>query len=214
MNTNLIRQLYAYVSSGMEAEALDLIAQEQQRLCTQGKFNEQTLMQLFFIIRAALCRVATEVLHVSPESVLPDYRPQLTAEELFAKLRAATRTLCDMVHQRKRSNNQKLREAIIAYLQEHYCDSELTLFSVACAFSVSENYLSTFLKEQTGHTFSAYVENLRMNQARSLLLETNHSIATICSMVGYSNLDTFYKCFKKNFGVPPGTWKKSQRSSL
>lgn len=76
---------------------------------------------------------------------------------------------------------------------------------MACAFSVSENYLSTFLKEQISHTFSAYVENLRMNQARSLLLETDHSIAASCSMVRYSSLDAFYKCFKKKSGVPPGT---------
>lgn len=67
----------------------------------------------------------------------------------------------------------------------------------------SYEHLSRVMKKQLGLTPTAYVNDLRINYAANLLLNSNHSITDICYLCGFQNLGYFYKLFKREYGMAP-----------
>ncbi|WP_135551349.1 helix-turn-helix domain-containing protein [Paenibacillus cymbidii] len=128
-------------------------------------------------------------------------------QEAYAFIGATLLDLCEYANSQKKSHNVALKDNIIGYLQQHYSDGGLSLSSVADRFGISEVYLSQFFKEQTGENFSAYMENIRMNAARELLLSDQLTVDDVAKQVGYLNTNTFYKAFKRVEGISPGKFR-------
>lgn len=104
-------------------------------------------------------------------------------------------------HIHKNSHKISLKEEIVAFIDNNYTNSDLSLILLADKFEMSEVYTSTFFKEQTGENFYSYLQNLRIEEAKKLLEQTNLSIAEISSSVGYSSYNTFSKTFKRMVGM-------------
>ena len=100
------------------------------------------------------------------------------------------------------------------YITEYYCDPAMSLTTLAEAFSMSERSLSRYFKDRMEDTFTNVLENLRLSQAEKLLLAGKNSIREIAQKVGYSNLSTFYKAFKRRNGVTPTDWAKRNQQNL
>jgi two-component system response regulator YesN len=58
-----------------------------------------------------------------------------------------------------------------------------------------------------GITFQNYVINLRLEQGKKLLSETNLSISEISEKIGYFSVSHFTKQFKKEYGVTPNVYR-------
>ena len=63
-------------------------------------------------------------------------------------------------------------------------------------------------KEQTGANLLAYIQAVRINMAKKLLKNSNHTIEQISIETGFSNSDSFRRVFKKTEGITPGDYKK------
>lgn len=123
--------------------------------------------------------------------------------ETLRQLRPVLACLCDMAKERKKSHNDELRAKIITYVDEHYASYALCLATVGDALGVSEKYLSAFFKEQTGESFSNYLQRLRISKADELLKRSDLSIAQISEAIGYANPNTFRKAYKRYHGYSP-----------
>nr|WP_318281174.1 helix-turn-helix transcriptional regulator [Paenibacillus bovis] len=88
------------------------------------------------------------------------------------------------------------------FLDKHY-QERITLNNLAVRIGVSPHHLSRIFKEKLNITPHKYLENIRIHKAKSLLLSTEHNITEICFEVGYHNLSSFYKHFKKTCGCSP-----------
>ena len=99
------------------------------------------------------------------------------------------------------NKQQTLTEKIFQFIAAHF--DTVTLQDVAREFSYHPNYISSFLKNKTGKSFSQLVTQQRMNRAEILLKQTDLSVEQIASVVGYSNSSNFYKIFKEYHGVSP-----------
>lgn len=97
----------------------------------------------------------------------------------------------------------------IAFMREHFSDAALSLDLVAAAAYMSRFYFSRRFRELTGRRFIDYLTMLRMSEARSLLVETDHSVTSICNAVGYRDLSHFERTFKRWFDVPPSEYRLS-----
>ena len=60
-----------------------------------------------------------------------------------------------------------------------------------------------------GRSPKQHVIHLRMTRAKSLLLSTQWPVSYIASYVGYANVFTFSKRFKKSTGLPPSAYRES-----
>ena len=101
----------------------------------------------------------------------------------------------------KNSHKNSLKEQIVDFIDNNYCNADLSLTLLAGKYDISEVYLSTFFKEQTGENFYTYLQNLRLHEAIKLLEQTSLSVAEISSSVGYSSYNTFSKTFKRVEGM-------------
>lgn len=63
-------------------------------------------------------------------------------------------------------------------------------------------------KAATGLTPKAYLQELRIERARDLLIETDKSVSEICFAVGYQDPPSFVRLFSKLTGLTPGAFRK------
>jgi two-component system response regulator YesN len=103
----------------------------------------------------------------------------------------------------------KLIDRIMNYIREWFSHPDLSLTMVGGEFTMSEKKLSRFFKEQTGMTFTAYVENMRMKAAMDMLLNSQKKVIDIAQQVGYTNVNTFYKAFRRVYDLSPSEVAKS-----
>ena len=75
----------------------------------------------------------------------------------------------------------------------------------------SREHLSRSLKKYLGLTPSEYVNDLRINYASNLLLNTNTSVIDICYSCGFQNLSHFYRIFKEKYNLSPGDFRKQYK---
>lgn len=128
---------------------------------------------------------------------------------MYPSLTEAIRRICSGVNERKKSHNRRLLEEVLRLLQTSYAESDLGLSRAADQLNVTEVYLSQFFKEQTGENFSDYLEKLRMERAKQLLLETGLSINDIAGRVGYNSANTFCRAFKRFNGLSATVYRRS-----
>ena len=96
---------------------------------------------------------------------------------------------------------------ITRYLQEHLAE-DLSLSVLAEQFHLSAQYISQLFKSEIGVGFLAYLTNIRMEQAKKLLLSTSLSIAEVSEQSGYSDYRVFTKVFKKAEGITPSQYRR------
>ena len=115
--------------------------------------------------------------------------------------------------QRQSSKQETQREeerpihGITRYLQEHLAE-EISLSVLAKEFYLSPQYISQLFKTEIGVGFLAYLTNIRMEQAKKLLLTTNLSIAEVSEQSGYADYRVFTKVFKKSEGITPSQYRR------
>jgi AraC-like DNA-binding protein len=63
-------------------------------------------------------------------------------------------------------------------------------------------------KRHTGLTPYEYLINFRINQSKSLLKETNETVAIISELVGFGDVNNYIRYFKKLVGSTPGSYRK------
>ena len=98
---------------------------------------------------------------------------------------------------------------IMNYIQNHYKD--VTLEELSENFHLSKPYLSKYIKENGGTTFQEAVKKARMKKARTMLKESNQTVESIASYVGYENVEHFNRLFKKSYGITPVQFRRESR---
>ena len=94
------------------------------------------------------------------------------------------------------------------YVRENYSE-EVPLFKAAQIAGLERKYFSTFFHKKVGISFCQWLMRMRINKAIHLLEVEDNSITDIALAVGYQDLRTFERAFKKCTGCTPREFKKS-----
>ncbi|MBD2870044.1 helix-turn-helix domain-containing protein [Paenibacillus arenilitoris] len=209
-------RLMNLAKAGDEAEAMRLL-EEMRKENFENRKLSYAIAQLFLYEMWGSVLKLLPQLELSHDGVLRSMNrigeDVVSFEELesnYGSITLAYRWICGTVNEYKKSQNGKLLEKIVALLNESYMHDDLCLEAAADRLRISKVYLSQFFKEQTGVNFSDYLENLRMERAKSLLLQTNLAVGEIAYRVGYSSSNTFCRAFKRINGVSATAFKQSQ----
>lgn len=111
------------------------------------------------------------------------------------------------------SNASSLVFNIQNYISLNY-HKEISLELLSKEFYISKFYLSHIFKSITGFNYKDYLIRYRLGIARDFLVNTNMSVAEICSACGYDNINHFTRIFKIYEGVSPTTYRKNAKSLL
>lgn len=200
-------KLREYVMAGDTTRSEEFI-----RSYLQNRYlRDRDYGQLFSSIRGILLQIAADS-KSGEEDDLPFFTPTCSRDEQTSELVDACLTLCSSFSDHRKSYNEKLKNDLLSYLEENYADPDVYGKSVAEHFSISEKYLSTFFREQTGVGFSSYLENLRLTQAAQLLDNSQFTVNEIANMVGFNSPNTFYKAFRRMYGIAPTAYRNTPKA--
>ncbi len=105
-------------------------------------------------------------------------------------------------------------ESVFGFITAHYMKPELSVTELQKACGYSESRIAEIIKKKTGMNFKAFLNKLRISEAKRLLLETDFTISEIAEKVGYGHISHFNRVFKALEGNAPGEFKKGQSVSL
>lgn len=100
----------------------------------------------------------------------------------------------------------EIRE-IIDYIQKNY-RSNISNEIIAEKFKFNPSYLSRKFKKYMGVSLHSFIVNYRINTAAEILRTQNITASELISLVGFSDVYHFSKCFKKIMGVSPSEYRK------
>jgi AraC-like DNA-binding protein len=144
----------------------------------------------------------------SIESELADrkegYR-QAALAHLTLLLIDVARLAGDVVGDLKRSGEPLLAEVFTAI--DRHRGEPLSLRDVARELGMTPGHLTTVVRRRTGRTVQEWIIERRMAEARSLLSETDLSVAEVARRVGMSDPAYFSRQFRRTHGASPRGWR-------
>lgn len=99
----------------------------------------------------------------------------------------------------------------LAYVSQNF-EKLLTRDDIAKAVGVTPNYVSVLFRKGFDMTFVEYITNLRINEAKKLLENTDKKIYQIAEAVGFEDAYYFSKNFKKVMGMSPKEYRIKMQS--
>ena len=83
--------------------------------------------------------------------------------------------------------------------------------SLTKAFRMSRSSLYSFSVKNFGMGISEYINEVRLNTAKDLILSTDMTVSEVSDAVGIYDTNYFIKMFKSKWGAPPKKWKNEQK---
>jgi len=103
--------------------------------------------------------------------------------------------------------NQSQMDEVCEYIKANY-NKRITTEDLANHFGFSRSYFSVEFKKRIGTTIHDYLLSYRMYQAKILLSDKDYSVMEAAEKVGFNDLGTFIRCFKKTEKMTPLQYKK------
>ena len=97
----------------------------------------------------------------------------------------------------------------VDYIKRNYANP-ITLEEVANHVYLNPSYFSKIFKSEMNCTFVAYVNKVRINASKSLLLNNSIPLSDILALVGFDDQSYFTKVFKKEVGITPGKFRATR----
>lgn len=110
----------------------------------------------------------------------------------------------------QKSSSQCAR--IKRYIDSNYKD-EISLDELADMAHLNKYYFVHSFTKFYGLSPMSYLTEKRILVSKDLLQNTNHNIAEVAQLTGFSSQSYFAQCFKKSCGMPAGTYRKLVRKS-
>ena len=90
-----------------------------------------------------------------------------------------------------------------------YREKNLTKDKLSKLLNTNRTYLSQVINENTGLSFTHYVNTFRINEALNILSDTKNNIPikALASDLGYSSINTFYTAFQAAVGLTPSLYR-------
>lgn len=166
--------------------------------------------QTFFVLRQTLMRISAEIAsdHV-PQSGL-DFLYDERSHDGIERLKDYALRLTAQAQSLQREDTGGIRHAIIRMIESDFYNPNLSADYLAQQLGCSPKFIYQTVKEHTGKTPGELIEENRLRFAADLLLNTNKKNEDIARLCGFGALNTFYRIFRKKYGVAPGEWKKQQ----
>lgn len=96
---------------------------------------------------------------------------------------------------------------VIEYIEKH-CTEPLTTADAARMAHLSESYFGHMFKKHTGSSFTAYLNEMRVQKAAVLLKSTRMTVTETAAEAGFNDVNYFCRVFKSRTGVSPRQYKK------
>ena len=128
--------------------------------------------------------------------------------DIYLKVSSLFDGVCRYINHNKISHNDELKIQIIQYINSFYSDMKLSQSSIADHFDITPQYLSKIFKQMTGQNMVDYINRLRIEKIKILMLNSrNVPVAKISEVVGFGSVRSLDRVFKNLEGITPLEYK-------
>ncbi|MDF2614437.1 MAG: transcriptional regulator AraC family [Clostridia bacterium] len=119
--------------------------------------------------------------------------------------------ICEVIKSIKEyriSNSKYVMKKAMEYIDENY-SKKISLEDIASHINLSKHYVSYLFKKETGINISSYINDIRIERAKEMIVRREYKIKEIFEKVGFSDQQYFSKAFKKATGMTVTQYKES-----
>ena len=180
-------------------EADDATELEESGLCILPEFSKINNYEKFFVLFSQMIDEAQKMHETNnSKNVICD---------LYIKI-----LLLSLIEQYRENSPKSNKKASVAQIKEwlklHACDG-ITVSQAAQALNYNPDYLTQIIKADTGMTLCSYLNDIRLKEAKKLLLNTNKTVTQIAYSTGFSDEKYFMKIFRRNENVTPSEYRNA-----
>lgn len=135
------------------------------------------------------------------------FTPSLMACQITEILHSVFTSLAVPLPEPSQAKRDPRFEVAKAFIEKNL-HKKISCYQVANECCLSEKQLNRVFSKEIGSTVSGYINLARIDLAKKLLLENDHSIKEIGYLVGFENESSFITFFKKYCSVTPGAFKR------
>ena len=106
------------------------------------------------------------------------------------------------------SSRDSIIDDVLFYIQHNY-SKNITLENIAPLFGYNSSYLGKIFSRKVGVNFNTYLDKVRIEHSKEILLNSKTQVYKVAEMVGYRNVDYFHIKFKKHTGKSPAEFRKT-----
>lgn len=202
----LANELLVAVKSGNEESLSRIMDAAKHDLCENGetlfmsKYNVYVLLSEV-AVAASQYDYVLDTAKLNALVLLPDAETVLT--ELKAMLTGGMQKAADSL-----KTHNDLSRPIVEYVIANAFNPDFDLNMISDRFALSNDYISTLIKKETGSAFKEYLTMIRIGEARRLLAsEKSLSVAEVAERVGYRKTSNFSRKFRELTGMLPSEYR-------
>lgn len=168
---------------------------------------------LMFDLMSTLLKTGSEIKKVEERGFIEklDYDGDLIKcmnyVELKNKILKIIKNICNNISKNIQQTDNNVVDMIGKIVTDNFQDANLGIATIADQIGKHPYYASRIFKEQTGEGILEFINRIRITKAKELLLENLWNQEEIAEKVGYTNVRTFQRAFKKQEGTSPGKLK-------
>ena len=203
----MYERLYSRVIAVNQEQALEALEG------IAGQLNNQNRHEVFYNVRFFLLNAAEEFGMEGVENFMPRYEEKLLPVENLGKMREFLKAILAFRMEKEEQSRADRRRQIMERIRDGASESDMCVQKVADEFGLSERYLYDIVRAECGMSFSEYLTGERMRKAKELLYASTMTVNEISAACGYDVPSTFYRLFKKYFGVSPKQYVENRNAS-
>ena len=189
-------------------ESMELIKKNPDQF---NVFASYLLVDLIFAVSKLVEKLGGDIKELKPEILQRKFIDDAVSDE--GKFKDTLKQVLNFALEYRDSKmTGKYADVILKakkFIEENYADQNTTLTTVAQAVCLSPNHFSTIFSQECKTTFIEYLTNVRMENAKRLIRETDMKGYDIAYECGFSDPHYFSYIFKKNTGLSPREYKLS-----
>lgn len=207
----LSKQVIESFSDALSKKDYDTSRRVLNQMCDEMRLSEATdpdyIRSIFSRLalqfeQAAQLHGATDTL-VSAEHLIDE----ISGICSFSVLENAVIGLLESFFKEVQNEASDLTSRVYDYLSNHFKNANLCIDDIAHHFMFNPTYLCTVFKQKSGKTINSVLTDIRMQEARRLLTETDLKLYRIGEMVGYRDGKYFTKIFTRETGISPREYR-------
>ena len=109
-------------------------------------------------------------------------------------------------------NMHPFMEGVMEVMEKNYDNSEFGVQELSDAMGMNRSVLSKKLTAETGLPTAQFIRNYRLDIAKKMIVDNgaNRNITEIAYRVGFNDPKYFTRCFTKQYGVSPTSFRDAQ----
>lgn len=164
---------------------------------------------------AARCAVQGGVDYESAMSLADAYIQKVELAQNYREMKhlqeSLLKTCTRMVWERKHNDAEGSVSARAHHYIESHVGENLTGQTIADALGISRAYLSSQFKEETGIGLNDFINQIKVEEVKRLLVTTDLTVADIAQQTAFSSQSYLNTVFKRFTGISPIQYRKSEK---